>query len=126
MTNFKDAAKTYAEAETVFMAVLIAEVKRLAVAVIMTHPAANSFCMAMGSASFGCQWEELDEHDPSDKWDRDENLDPGDIESVTGVACSYATDLQSLLDTYDSTFCLTGYPIMITMDGPNAVMVADW
>lgn len=127
MINFKDAAKTYAQAETVFMTALLAQVEALATSVILSHPHATSFCMAMGSASFGCHWQERDELDPSDVWDRDENLDPDELGKETGEPNSYADELAELLAKYDRQFCITGYPMMIRQVSAHSVTVeADW
>lgn len=127
MNNFKDLEAAYTKAETEFSNALLKQVEILATSVILSHPHVTSFCMAMGSASFGCHWREFyDENDPDDFHDRDENLDPDEL-MRTGVHSSYGIDLQNLLNKYDNRFCLTGYPMMIRQVSESSVTVdCDW
>lgn len=122
--NFKTAEQNYIKAENAFEAELLKEVERLAKAVIESHPKAKSFCMAMGSASFGCEWVEVDDEGPTDTWERDENLDPQELSDGN----SFATDLDSLLEKYDRKFCLTGYPMRIVRDNVSGELLTqtDW
>ena len=122
--NFKIAEKVYQVAESKFEAELLKEVERLAKAVIESHPKAKSFCMAMGSASFGCKWVEVDDDDPTDTWERDDNLDAEDLSDGN----SFAADLDSLLGKYDRKFCLTGYPMRIVRDNVSGELLTqtDW
>lgn len=127
MNNFKDLEAAYAKAESEFNNALLKQVESLATSVILSHPYVTSFCMGMGSASFGCRWREVDDLDPSDYWDRDEDLNPHELECETGVPSSFANDLSDLLDLYDSNFGLTGYPMMIRQVSESSVTVEnDW
>lgn len=127
MNNFKDLEAAYLKAETEFSNALLKQIETLATSVILSHTHVTSFCMAMGSASFGCHWREVDDLDPSDYWDRDENLNPDEIEGETGLPSSFANDLAELLEKYDSNFCLTGYPMMIRQVSESSVTVEnDW
>ena len=122
--SFAIAERKYAKAETEFDAELLKEVERLARGVIESHPWAKSFCMAMGVASFGCKWVETDEEDPTDTWERDENLDPEELSDGN----SFAEDLHSLLQKYDRKFCITGTPMRIIRDNVSGELVTltDW
>lgn len=127
MKNFKDLEATYAKAETEFTNALLKQVESLATSVILNHPHVTSFCMGMGSASFGCQWREFDDLDPTDYWDRDEDLNPDEIEDETGVPSSFANDLDDLLGKYDRNFCLTGSPMLIRqVSGSSVTVETDW
>lgn len=107
-------------AQTKFTNWLVSEVERLAKVVIDTHPQAISFCMAMGSASFYCEWEECDDHDPTDVWQRSEHINPGDI-----VENSYAAELDDLLSKWDNQLCITGVPMRITRDNVTGKLIVD-
>lgn len=118
---------TFQKAKEVFEAYLLSEIERLAKGVIDTHPWAESFCMAMGSASFHCKWEEKDDFDPTDIWDRDDQLSP--LELSKGImGNSFAFDLDNLLSKWDREFCLTGHPMRITKDFVTGKLVTinDW
>jgi hypothetical protein len=122
--SFKIAEKVYQEADSKFEGELLKEVERLAKAVIESHPKAKSFCMAMGSASFGCEWVEVDDEDPTDTWERQDNLIPHELADGN----SFATDLASLLNKYDRKFCLTGCPMRIVRDNVSGELLTqqDW
>jgi hypothetical protein len=78
--------------------------------------------MGMGSASFGCEWVETDEYDPDDKWEREENLNPDELSSSN----QFAAELFMLLDKWDNTFKLTGYPMMIKFVKGHLTTLTDW
>lgn len=122
--NFAIAERKYLKAESEFEKELMREIERLAKGVIETHPKAKSFCMAMGSASFGCEWAEADDVDPTDIWERKENLDPEELSDGN----QYAVDLNELLSKYDRKFCITGYPMRIIRDKVSGELVTltDW
>lgn len=122
--SFKTAETAYQKAESKFEDELLKEVERLARAVIESHPKAKSFVMGMGHAFFGCEWTEVDDNDPTDTWERDDNLDPEDLADGN----SFAEDLVQLLDKYNRKFCLTGCPMKITRDAITGELVnsADW
>lgn len=123
----KNQESKFIKAKEAFSAFLLIEIERLAKGVIDTHPWAESFCMAMGCASFHCKWEEKDDFDPTDIWERDENLEPSELaKGIMGN--SYAFDLDNLLTKWDREFCLTGCPMRITKDCVTGklVTVNDW
>lgn len=127
MNNFKDLEKAFDNAEAAFSKVLLAQVEHLATSVILSHPYATCFTMAMGSAFFSCSWTVADENDPDDPWSLDGRLHPDEIGKVTGVPSSYSDDLANLLDKYDSNFHLTGVPMMIRQVSEYSVTVDnDW
>jgi hypothetical protein len=120
---FKARERAYLKAESAFEEALLKEVERLAIRVIETSHRAKSFCMAMGSASFGCQWEEYDD-DPSESWEMDENLDPYELKAEN----SFAAELDKLISEYNDKFKLTGCPMKIDRDHVTGqlVTVTDW
>lgn len=123
--SFKAVERKYAKAETEFEAELLKEVERLAKAVIDTNPTkVKSFCMGMGSASFGCEWVETDDEDPMDSWECSENLEPEELSESN----AYADELQKLLSKYNNKFCITGYPMRIIRDNVTGELLTqtDW
>lgn len=124
--NFHNQQEKFKKAEAEFSGQLLKEIERLAYLVIQSHPWAESFCMAMGSASFGCKWTEFDEHDPSDTWECEENLDPCELMENVNIANSYAGELDGLLGLWDHKFCLTGYPMHIKMVDGKLKTLTDW
>lgn len=124
MWDFKQSERVYESAEKMFSAALRKEIERLAKRVIETIPKAKSFCMAMGSASFHCEWREWEDGDESDYWDMDENLNPDELSDGN----SYAADLDNLLGKYERTFCMTGYPMMIRRDNVTGELIttSEW
>ena len=124
MWDFKQSERVYQSAETMFEKALLNEIERLAKMVITTIPKAKSFCMAMGSASFHCEWREWEDGDESDYWDRDEHMDAYELKDGN----SYAEDLDDLLRKYDNKFNLTGCPMKIDRDNVTGelVTVRDW
>lgn len=123
--SFAIAERKYTKAESEFESELLKEVERLAKLVIDTNPIKiKSFCMAMGSASFGCEWAEVDDVDPTDIWERKENLDPEELSDGN----QYAVDLNELLSKYDRKFCITGTPMRIIRDNVSGELITlkDW
>jgi hypothetical protein len=120
---FKARERAYLKAESAFEEALLKEIERLAKRVIETSHRAKSFCMAMGSISFGCQWEEYDD-DPSESWEMDENLDPYELKGEN----SYALELDSLISKYNDKFKLTGCPMIIRRDNVTGELITncDW
>lgn len=112
----------FQKAKDLFSVWLLSEVDRLAKSVVQTHPWAESFCMAMGSASFHCVWQESDEDDPSDTWERNEHLLPDELSG------SCAAELDKLLEKWNDEFCLTGYPMRIIKDSVTGepTTLKDW
>ena len=117
---FHKQEQKFKKAESEFSDQLIKEVERLAYLVIQSHPWAESFCMAMGCASFGCKWVEIDDWDPDDSWERDENLNPDELSG------EHAKELAELLDLWDNKFSITGYPMMIKIVDGELKTVTDW
>jgi hypothetical protein len=127
MWDFKQAESVYKTSEEMFSQALILEVERLARGAINSHPWAKSFCMAMGSASFGCEW--VDDTDPEDIWEHDENLDIYELMYEQGSPTnSFVIDLNDLLQKYNDTFKITGYPMRIIRDNVTSELVTltDW
>lgn len=119
--KFQELVYTNARAE--FTKWLVSEVERLAKLVIEYEPRAKSFCMAMGCVSFHCKWEECDELDQSDVWERDENLEPHELEQN-----SHALELSELFSRWDRELCISGIPMKINLDNVTGILetVTDW
>lgn len=124
MWDFKESEKVYEAAETMFEKALLAEIERLAKLVIDTIPKVKSFCMAMGSASFYCEWEEFEEEDPTDTWKCTEHCDPYELKDGN----QFAEDLNDLFEKYNDKFRLTGCPMKIDRDNLTGelITVTDW
>lgn len=124
MWDFKQSERVYQSAETMFETALMKEIERLAKMVITTIPKAKSFCMAMGSISFHCEWREWEEGDESDYWECDEHLDPCELAEDN----CYAQDLDDLIGKYNDKFKLTGNPMQINRDHVTGELITttDW
>ena len=100
------------------------EIERLAKAVIESHPNVKSFCMAMGCASFYCEWEEFEEEDPKDTWKCTEHCDTYELKDGN----QFAEDLNDLFEKYNDKFQLTGWPMKIDRDHVTGELITatDW
>lgn len=118
---FKRAELKYDKAESEFQKVLIDHVETLARVVLHSDPRAKSFCMAMGSASFYCEYRHPDCDDDDDMWIVKDHLDPEELKTPEG------DELQRILDKY-TNFNLTGYPMRIDRDPVTGLLVTvnDW
>lgn len=116
---FKDSERAFEAHEEAFEKLLLAEIERLAKAVIGSYPRAKSFCMAMGTASFHCEWAETD---GEDTYECDQYFDPHEIQN------DFAIELDKLLEKWNDKFHLTGCPMRIDRDHVTRELVTtiDW
>lgn len=120
-TVFEVSEKLFEISMTTFEKQLMTQIEYLAKLVIGTNERAKSFTMGMGSASFHCQWTEVE---GGDSWSMDDHLSPDEIASEN----CYAKQIDQILMKWDDVFRLTGNPLKITIDPVSGEIVTttDW
>ena len=99
----------------------LALIKSEAKAAMGADSTIQSFCMAMGSASFHVVRIERDEDGES--WTTDEHLDPDELPENVG-----AQNVGQILYQLNGDLCLTGWPMRITRDHVTGEFITanDW
>lgn len=104
--------------------IALTEIEKEARKAIEASPATvQSFCMAMGRASFRVVWSEDWDGEPMP---RDEHIYPGEF-GKHGLSNPHAENIAKLLDEYNGLLRLTGYPMLIQRDeAGQLIKLKDW
>ena len=104
---------------------LFKRIEELAIKVIKANDGISGFCMAMGSASFGVDFIEVNEDGEEWRIHDDYDMDDG-ILNWKWKHEAAIKEIYFILDEYNWNFKLTGNPVRIEKENGEITIVYHW